>query len=117
MLAAELGASAIGLVFWPGSPRFVEPEQARAIVAALPPFVSAVGVFVDQPAEYVRGSRGARAGSARCSFTATSRPDAYRACPAPRHQGGRGDAIRSTRLPWQPRCRRAPPCCSMRTIR
>ncbi len=47
-LAAQLGASAIGLVLWPGSPRFVEPEQAKAIVAALPAFVSAVGVFVDQ---------------------------------------------------------------------
>jgi len=47
-LAAELGASAIGLVLWPGSPRFVAPKQAKAIVAALPAFVSAVGVFVDQ---------------------------------------------------------------------
>jgi phosphoribosylanthranilate isomerase len=50
-LAADLGASAIGLVFWPGSPRFVEARQAKAIVAALPPFVSAVGVFVNQVGE------------------------------------------------------------------
>lgn len=49
LLAAALGASAIGLVFWPGSPRFVEVAQAKAIVAALPPLVAAVGVFVDQP--------------------------------------------------------------------
>ena len=48
LLAAELGASAIGLVFWPDSPRFVELKQARAIVAALPPFVAAIGVFVNQ---------------------------------------------------------------------
>lgn len=54
LLATELGASAIGLVFWPGSPRFVDPEHARTIVDALPPDVTAVGVFVDQPAEYVR---------------------------------------------------------------
>jgi len=47
-LAADLGAAAIGLVFWPGSPRFVEMAQAAAIVAALPPLVSAIGVFVDQ---------------------------------------------------------------------
>ena len=53
-LAAELGAVAIGLVFWPGSPRFVELAQARAIVAALPPFVSAVGVFVNQVEEALR---------------------------------------------------------------
>lgn len=47
-LAAELGASAIGLVFWPGSPRCVDAARAREIVKALPPFVSAVGVFVNQ---------------------------------------------------------------------
>jgi phosphoribosylanthranilate isomerase len=47
-LAADLGASAVGMVFWPGSPRFVEIARARDIVAALPPFVMAVGVFVNQ---------------------------------------------------------------------
>jgi len=50
-LAADLGASAIGLVFWPQSPRLVEWKQARAIVAALPPFVASVGVFVNQADE------------------------------------------------------------------
>jgi phosphoribosylanthranilate isomerase len=53
--AIDLGASALGFVFWPDSPRFVDPFRARAIVAALPPFVSIVGVFVNQPAEYVNG--------------------------------------------------------------
>jgi phosphoribosylanthranilate isomerase len=48
VLAADLGASAIGMVFWPKSPRCVEVGLAREIVAALPPLVSAVGVFVDQ---------------------------------------------------------------------
>jgi phosphoribosylanthranilate isomerase len=52
-LACELGADAIGFVFWPGSPRFVDPERARAIAAELPPFASVVGVFVDQMPEYV----------------------------------------------------------------
>ena len=32
-LASELGADAIGFVFWPASPRFIDPERARAIVA------------------------------------------------------------------------------------
>lgn len=45
--AARLGADAIGLVFWPKSPRAVDSAQARRIVAALPPFVSVVGLFVD----------------------------------------------------------------------
>lgn len=46
-LAAELGADAIGLVFYAGSPRAVTPEAAREVIAALPPFVSVVGLFVD----------------------------------------------------------------------
>jgi phosphoribosylanthranilate isomerase len=53
LLAAELGAWAVGFVFWPGSPRYVPPERARAIVDALPASVTPVGVFVDQPREEV----------------------------------------------------------------
>ena len=48
VLAAELGASAIGMIFWPGSPRAIDASRAKAIVDALPPFVSTVGVFVNQ---------------------------------------------------------------------
>jgi phosphoribosylanthranilate isomerase len=48
MLAAQAGASAIGLVFWPGSPRFVDRALARRIAEAVPSFVLRVGVFVDQ---------------------------------------------------------------------
>jgi phosphoribosylanthranilate isomerase len=55
MLAAELGADAVGFVFWPDSPRFVDPYRARDIARRLPPFLTTVGVFVDQPAEYVNG--------------------------------------------------------------
>jgi phosphoribosylanthranilate isomerase len=55
MLAAELGATAVGFVFWPDSPRFIDPFRARAIAQVLPPFVSAVGVFVNQHADYVTG--------------------------------------------------------------
>ena len=47
LAAAQAGADAIGLVFHPGSPRAVGIEQARTIVAALPPFVTTVGLFVD----------------------------------------------------------------------
>ena len=55
LLAAELGVDALGFVFWPSSPRFIDPYRARDIVAALPSFVTPVGVFVDQPVEYVNG--------------------------------------------------------------
>lgn len=51
--AIDLGASAIGFIFWPGSPRSIEPARARDIAAHLPAHVTAVGVFVDQPVEYV----------------------------------------------------------------
>jgi phosphoribosylanthranilate isomerase len=53
--AADLGADAIGLVFYGPSPRHVEVAQAQAIVDALPPFVTTVGLFVDAAADAVRG--------------------------------------------------------------
>jgi phosphoribosylanthranilate isomerase len=46
--AARLGADAIGLVFYPPSPRNVDIGQALSIVGALPPFVTVVGLFVDE---------------------------------------------------------------------
>jgi len=49
LFAARAGADALGFNFWPGSKRFIDPGAARAIVDLLPPFVTPVGVFVDQP--------------------------------------------------------------------
>jgi phosphoribosylanthranilate isomerase len=46
-LAAAAGADAIGLNFYPPSPRFVDPQRARLIVAALPPQIVKVGLFVN----------------------------------------------------------------------
>jgi phosphoribosylanthranilate isomerase len=46
-LAVELGADAIGFVLWPGSPRAVNSELARAIAEHIPKSVTRVGVFVD----------------------------------------------------------------------
>ncbi|MQA30155.1 MAG: N-(5'-phosphoribosyl)anthranilate isomerase [Luteitalea sp.] len=54
-MAVDFGADALGFVFWPGSPRFIDPFRARLVVARLPPLVGVVGVFVDQPADYVNG--------------------------------------------------------------
>ena len=51
--AVGLGAGAIGFVFWPQSPRAIDPERARSIAAALPPFVTTVGVFVNQAPAFV----------------------------------------------------------------
>ncbi len=47
IVAATAGAHAIGLVFWSLSPRAVDIETAAKITAALPPFVTAVGLFFD----------------------------------------------------------------------
>ena len=53
--AVKQGADAIGLVFYPPSPRHVTPELAAEIVKKIPAFVSVVGLFVDaDPAEIER---------------------------------------------------------------
>lgn len=55
LACARLGADAIGLVFYAPSPRHVSVAQARAIMAALPPFITTVGLFVDAPPAEVQG--------------------------------------------------------------
>ncbi len=52
--AARLGADAIGLVFYPPSPRAVGVAAARAVLRGLPPFVTVVGLFVDPSEDEVR---------------------------------------------------------------
>lgn len=51
--AARQGADAIGLVFYPPSPRYVSLAQAVSIAAVLPPFVTTVGLFVNPDAAQV----------------------------------------------------------------
>ena len=58
-VVVEAGADMLGLIFYPPSPRYVTPEQARTIVASLPSSLPAIGVFVNEAAETV--SRIARA--------------------------------------------------------
>lgn len=50
-IAVAAGADAIGLVFYPGSKRCVDVEQARHICTMLPPFVTRVGLFVNAATE------------------------------------------------------------------
>jgi phosphoribosylanthranilate isomerase len=49
LACVELGAHAIGCVFYPRSPRHVSEDQARDILLCLPPTVCSVGVFVNEP--------------------------------------------------------------------
>ncbi|MEH6589759.1 MAG: phosphoribosylanthranilate isomerase [Halioglobus sp.] len=52
-LVADAGADAIGLVFYPASPRAVDAKSAARIVSGLSPFVSVVALFVNEPAESI----------------------------------------------------------------
>jgi phosphoribosylanthranilate isomerase len=54
LAAVHRGANAVGFVFWKQSERYVTPAKAREIVAQLPPFVVAVGVYVDPDPEWVK---------------------------------------------------------------
>jgi phosphoribosylanthranilate isomerase len=76
-LAVELGARAIGLVFWPESPRVVDRVRAREIVSALPSDVDAVGVFVNQTDEAVEIAH--EAGLRGIQLHGDESPDSYRA--------------------------------------
>ena len=61
---AELGADMIGFNFYQQSPRYIEPNMARRIIAAIPTGVCAVAVFVDASAEQIRNT--ADASGVRC---------------------------------------------------
>jgi phosphoribosylanthranilate isomerase len=55
--AAAHGATALGFVFWPPSPRYVTPGRAAEMVAALPAGITAVGVFVNASVDDIRAVR------------------------------------------------------------
>ena len=115
-LAASLGATAVGMVFWSGSPRAVDVERAKLIALALPTFVTAVGVFVDQSV-----GRGVAAIADAVELDAIQlhgHENRQRLCGAgtPVDQVGRRPrSIR--RRPRPTACRPARRCCSTHTTR
>ena len=56
LLCCQLGADALGFVFFPDSPRYIAPEQAQKIIRQLPAFVSAVGLFVNADQQTVEAT-------------------------------------------------------------
>jgi phosphoribosylanthranilate isomerase len=52
--AVQHGATALGFVFWPRSPRYIDPFRAASIINELPATVTAVGVFVNQPVDDIQ---------------------------------------------------------------
>lgn len=57
LAAVELGADALGFIFYTGSSRYIEPAAAGRIISVLPPFISTVGVFVDQAPDEIKAVR------------------------------------------------------------
>lgn len=74
LLAADLGAHALGFIFYVKSPRCVAPEAAREIIRQLPPFIVTVGVFVNEEAAVVR-DLAARIGLDWVQLHGTESPD------------------------------------------
>ena len=59
----EAGADALGFIFVPETPRYIEPTDAAAIISALPPFITTVGVFRNAQHKVIREI------AAQCSIT------------------------------------------------
>lgn len=51
--AVDFGADALGFIFVPDTPRYIEPQRAARIIRELPPFITKVGVFADVPLDTI----------------------------------------------------------------
>ena len=84
------GADALGFIFVEGTPRYIRPEVAAAIIAELPAFVTPVGVFWDHPAGHVKAvAEQCRLGALQ--FHGDETPEALGEHSPAHHQDHQGD--------------------------
>lgn len=75
--AVDAGADAVGLVFYPPSPRYVTVDRAAELAKVVPAWVSLVGLFVNTPADEIRRVAD-RVGLSHIQLHGDERPDQYR---------------------------------------
>lgn len=54
LVASHCGAAALGFIFYPPSPRYIKPDEAKKIIRALPDKIVSVGVFVNEKPDHVK---------------------------------------------------------------
>lgn len=95
LVAAEAGAAAIGMIFWPPGKRYIAPAKAAAIVRALPAGIALVGVFLNEDPATIRAIRD-EVGLTHLQLHGAEAPETARALPGPIIKAFRGqiDAAR-----------------------
>ena len=99
--AVKHGATAVGFVFWPKSPRFIAPELAAGIIRELPGTVIAVGVFVNQPIDEITRIA-AQTGIAAIQLHGDEPPAYAPALPWPVLRATALDEVNGSLMDWPP---------------